>query len=151
MSTITLAQICNAVESELGAATTLERSESYDELTEGVSDTPMLQVYPDSCALVSTGSGTDKLTLGGDPPHRQQTITIIADYFAHHRANIGEDMAHLVDGVDAITLTLEAQNTCPPFGLAGIRTFQWRWDRVVFDYGGAKYMGARFTIVLQVF
>ena len=151
MSTISLAQICDAIESELSAATTVTRSQSYDKLTEGAHDLPMLQVYPEACDPVSTDSATDKLTLGGSPPHRQETYTIFADYYARQRSHIGEDMKALVDGIDAITARLEAQNTCPPFGLAGIRTFQWSWRRVAFDYGKVKYMGARFTIILRVF
>ena len=42
---ITLAQICNAVETTLGAATGLTYTQSYNELKEGMNDTPTLQVY----------------------------------------------------------------------------------------------------------
>jgi hypothetical protein len=147
---ITLAQICDAIESALDDATTITRSQSFDELTEGIgsADTPLLQVYPEACGPVSLGSETDKLTLGGSPPHRREQYTIHADYYARQRSHIAEDMEALVDGIDAMTDVLEDQG-CPPFDLDGISSFQWSWRRVVFPYAGAEYMGARFTIVLE--
>jgi hypothetical protein len=42
---ITYAQINDAIEDKLGAAMGLARSQTYDELTDGMTDTPTLQVY----------------------------------------------------------------------------------------------------------
>lgn len=148
---ITLAQICDAIESTLDNATTLKRSQSYDELTEGIQDLPLLQVYPES-GFQSAASSTDRHTFGGSgTPGRQTEFVIHADYYARQRAHIGEDMADLVDGIDAMQAVFEGQNQKDYFGLAGIQAFSWRWDRVTWTYADIQYMGARFTITVRVF
>lgn len=145
---ITLAQICDAIESTLDDATTLVRSQSYDELTEGIHDTPLLQVYPESGSQSPPGM-TDRHTFQGGV--RQTEFIIHADYYAQQRVNIGEDMAALVDGIDAMTAVFEGQDQKAYFGLEGLKAFSWRWDRVTFDYAGVAYVGARFVITVRVF
>lgn len=150
---IMLAQICDAIETTLSAATTLTalagtHSQSYDELTEGVNDLPMLQVYPQSGSQDAAGR-TDRTTFGGG--NRQTEFVIHADYYARERSHIGEDMALLVNGIDAMQTIFEAQDKKPYFALAGIQSFRWTWDRVQFAYGNTAYMGARFVITVRVF
>ena len=148
---ITLAQICDAIEDTLDEVTTLKRSQSYDELTDGIQDTPLLQVYPES-GFQSAASGTDRYTFGGSGnPVRQTEFTIHADYYARQRAHIGEDMKALVEGIDAMQNVFEGQDQKPYFGLTGISAFSWRWDRVQFEYAGVQYMGARFVVIVRVF
>ena len=60
-------------------------------------------------------------------------------------------MAALVTGIDEIVILLEAAHECPHFGLEGIKNYQWSWRRVIFDYGGVAFMGARFTLNLRTF
>jgi len=147
---ITLAQICDAVESTLDDAVTLAHSQSYDELTEGVHDTPLLQVYPQSGSQDPGGGTADRTTFGAGV--RQTEVVVHADYYAAERGtDIGEEMARLVNGIDAITNVIEGQDQKPYFGLVGIKGFSWRWDRVTFDYGGVAYVGARFMLTLRVF
>lgn len=150
MTSITLAQIIDAVESTLATAPTLARSMSYDELTEGINDTPLLQVYPEAGDQDPAGNA-DRTTFRAGV--RQTNITVNCDYYAHTRANIGEDMAKLVDGIDAMTNIFEAQDTKAYFGLTGIKAFHWSWQRVIFEYGDSqiKYVGARFTLTIRVF
>jgi len=150
---ITLAQICDAIETTLGAATTLTatdgtHSQSYDELEEGIGDVPMLQVYPQSGSQDAAGR-TDRTTFGGG--NRQTEFVIHADYYARERSHIGEDMALLVNGIDAMQNVFEGQDKKPYFDLAGIQAFRWTWERVQFAYGGTSYMGARFMITVRVF
>jgi len=147
---ITIAQICDAIETALGAATGLARSESYDELTDGIHDLPMLQVYPES-GNQDAFTSTDRTTFRGGV--RQTGIMIHADLYAQQRAHIGEDMKALVDSIDAITNIFEAQDTKPYFDLEGIKAFRWRWERVTFVYGDPQltYVGARFYIEVRVF
>jgi hypothetical protein len=71
-STLTLAEMCDAIESELSAATGIVRSESYDELTEGIHEDLLLQVWPHSGSPVSTNSGTQKLTQIGRASCRER-------------------------------------------------------------------------------
>ena len=145
---ITFAEMCDAVEAHLSTAASLERSQSYDELSEGMQDTPTLQVYPESSEPVSHGGTSQTFT------HQYGVIlglhTIHADLYARQRAHLGEDMAALVETLDEIYTLIENAG-CPAFGLEGIKSYQWSWRRVVFDYGGVTYMGARFTIVLRTF
>lgn len=150
---ITLAQICDAVETALSAATTLTgagRTQSYNELTEGINDFPTLQVYPESGSTDAT-TGNAQKTFGGEK--RVSEIVIHADYYACQRRHLAEDMRRLVNGIDAITDVLEAQqNTNQFFSLNGIKSFSWSWSRVTFVYGDAlqPYIGARFVIIVRV-
>ena len=150
MATVTLGEIVDAIESTLSAVSTLARSQSYDELTEGMNDYPTLQVYPEDGDQDPSGN-TDRTTFGAVV--RQTVFTIHADYYARQRSHIGEDMDALVDGIDAMQNVFEQQNTKPYFGLTGIQAFHWSWRRVVFTYGDPQlsYMGARFTITVRVF
>lgn len=147
---ITLAQMVDAVKTTLSAAPSLAGSQSYDQLTEGMNDLPMLQVYPEG-ANIDAQYATDRTTFQGGC--RQTSQTIFADYYARHRSQLDEDMAQLVTGIDELTDIIESQNHLPLFGLVGIKTFHWSWQRAIFDYGGGNtiYMGARFTIVLRVY
>lgn len=147
---ITTGQILDAIEATLSTAPTLARSMTYDELTEGISDTPLLQVYPEAGDQDPSGN-SDRTTFKAGV--RQTNLTINCDYYAQQRKHIGEDMAALVDGIDAMTTIFEAQDTKPYFGLDGIKAFHWSWQRVTFDYGDAaiNYVGARFTLTIRVF
>jgi hypothetical protein len=163
-STVTVKQICDAIHEELGlalvAAGDLTRSQNAaadpqtgEGLTEGINDRNTLQVYWEEETPVSTGGGTQKKTLGSAnaAPYIDEEIVILADYFCQQRANIGEDMAKLITGVDAIRANLKTQDRPNPFGLIGIASFQWSGQRVVFVYSGVDYIGARFRLVLRTF
>jgi hypothetical protein len=153
-TTVTLHQIVDAVETTLGTAAGLAVSETFDELTEGVHDRALLQVYPESVMPVDANTRDDRIA-----SQRGVAITefvIHADLYAQQRTSIGEDMAALVPLIDAITARLEAQKRSPLFGLSvggvnPIKSFKWYWTRVVFEYAGAQHMGARFVINLRVF
>lgn len=149
---ITIAQICDAIESTLGAATGITRSQSYDELTEGMppGDLPLLQVYPEAGEADITGT-TDRSSFRGGV--RQTELIIIADLYAHQRSHMGEDMEILVDGIDAFIDVMEAQDTKDYFGLAGLQAFHWRFERVTFVYGNPQlpYVGARFYLTIRIF
>ena len=151
---VSIADLCEAITAELSAASTVKRAQDHDKLTEGVPDTPLLQVYPDGGENVSTLSGTDKLSFGfrdGTGVERQEKVVIVADYFASHRKHLGQDMGRLVLGIDAIRSKLKEQNNDEqPFGMVGLHSFQWRWDRVTFDFGAVKFVAARFWITCQV-
>ena len=146
-SSLTLVQMCDAIEDKLSVASGIARSQSYDELTEGIHEDITLQVWPQSGSPVSTGSATQKQTLGGDVIVEE--IIFFADLYRPRR-HLGEDMKAIVDGVDAIRTIMKAQN-CPPFDLTGIRTFKWSWAIGSFEYQGVTDLRGRFTIVLNVF
>lgn len=149
---ITIAQICDAIESTLSTAISGSRMQSYNELTEGMNDNNTLQVYPESGRQDAT-TGNAQKTFGGEI--RVTELIFHVDYYCKQRAHLGEDMRRLVNGIDNIITTLEAQqNTNDYFGLAGIKSFgPYTWTRVTFVYGDQlqPYIGARFIIPVRVF
>ena len=147
---ITLAQICNAVETTLAAATGLTYTQSYNELEEGMNDTPTLQVYWNSST--QDPGGTNDLTTF-KAVVRQTDIEIYCDLYATTRNEIGENMASLLPLVDAIQDELEKQDTKPYFGLTGLEGFNWSARRTTFQYTDPMrlYVGARFIITFKVF
>lgn len=155
-SDVKLTEICDAIDTNLGevlvASGDLVRSDNYDELTEGMNDPRVLQIYPESEAPVSTDSQTQRRTFGDDPVI-DETILIHADFYAKQRSNLGDDMIILLNGIDVIRDELKKQNCPRPFGLNAIQNFQWRWERTIFDYGAPelRYVGARFFLTFRVY
>lgn len=146
---ITYAEMCDGVHDYLAATCpSLTRTQSFDELTEGMQDTPAIQVYPESGDPVSADSETQTFTMRAGVIQAVHVIHV--DYYARQRSHIGEDMAALVAGLDEIYDALESAG-CPPFGLEGVKSYTWSWQRSAFEYGGVLYMGARFTLRLRTF
>ena len=147
---ITLAQICNAVETTLSAAVGLTYTQSYNELEEGMNDTPTLQVYWNGMSQDPAG-GNDRTTFRAGV--RQTDIEIYCDLYATTRNEVGENMAALLPLVDAIVDVLEMQDTKSYFGLAGLKSFRWSAQRVTFQYTDPMrlYVGARFVLNFRVF
>ena len=147
---ITLAQICNAVETTLAAATGLTYTQSYNELEEGMNDTPTLQVYWNS-STQDPGGTNDRTTFNAVV--RQTDIVIYCDLYAATRNEIGQNMASLLPLVDAIQNELEKQDTRPIFGLTGLKGFHWSARRTTFQYTDPLrlYVGARFILTFKVF
>lgn len=150
---ITLGQICNAIETTLAAATGMNRTESYDEITEGINagDCPLMQVYWESIVIDPSGD-TDRTSFSGAIRHK--SIVIHVDIYASQRGNITDDMKRVVDIVDAMLDVFEVQNTKPYFGLTGIQA--WHLDsatRTLFSYAGTNiaFAGARFILTITVF
>jgi hypothetical protein len=132
-------------------ATGLVRSERPGQLSDGINDWPLMQFYPDSGGQ-DPGGQTDRTTFGGGV--RQTEVIVLGDLYAKQRTEIGEDMAALLPIIDAVVLVLEAQDSQPFFGVAGIQQFKWSWRRVIFEYGdkgATKYIGARFTFTLRLY
>lgn len=144
---ITLAQIVNAVETTLSDATGLTYTQSYDELSEGIADTPLLQVYWESIDQDATAKG-DRSTFRAGV--RQSEILVHADLYAAPRAHLGENMSDNLDLVDAIIDELE-ENQTQFFGLSGIQGMHWSARRVTFNYDSAAYVGSRFEIRIYVY
>ena len=152
--TVTVHQLCDAIETTLSTATGLQVSQTFDELTEGIHDRALLQVYPQSCSGVDSVNRNDRTTILRGVA--QTEFVFHADLYAQQRAHIGEDMAALIPLIDAITARLEAQQASPLFGLTvsgvdPIKSFRWSWERVIFEYAEAKHMGVRFVITIRVF
>lgn len=147
---ITVTQICDGIEATLGAATGIQSSTSYDELTEGVAslDCPRLEVYGDRGTCDPSGN-TDRTTFKAGM--QQVVLVIFADLYARQRSQLGEDMKATMEMVDSIINVLQAQEVPPFFGTAGIKACSWDWRRAMWRRAGALYVGARFTITCRVY
>lgn len=150
MSTILITEIADAIKTTLATASTVKRAMGYSELTENIPDVPLIQVYWNRSEQdASPGSKADRTTFGAGV--RNTLIQFYVDYYARARSHIGEDMAALMEGLDAIQIIVEAQDTKPYFGLDGIKAFRWYADRVEFVYGGTNYAGVRFVLTVRTF
>ena len=147
---ITYAQINSAIESKLGTAVGRARSQDFDELTDGMTDTPTLQVYWQRDN--TDPQGTTHQTAFGTGVQQMEAI-FHADLYARQRSHIGDDMAVLYTVMQAVRETLEAERSSPYFGLEGIKAFRWAAERVTFEYGDPSlpYVGVRFVITVRVF
>lgn len=151
MAVYTLDELVDGIKDILSVASALTfaeggRSQTYDELTEGMQQTPTLQVYPEENLGTDFTGNTSKATLSGK--HSFKEYIIIADYYANQRTDIGQDMGRLVTGINQLEDILDTQG-CPPFGLDFITSFRWSWKRVIFDYAGADFVGARFRLTVR--
>ena len=153
MGSITILEIADAIEATLGAATGIVKSQSQDELTEGIQDTPLLQVYWAGFEK-SAGSNTDRRTFGTPqtPPIRQTLHTFRADVLARQRSHVDLDMAKVAETSEAVDAVLEEQNVFPYFGRSEIKAFRYTCEFVMFQSSDqVLYAGERFTIEITLF
>lgn len=149
MATYTLDALLDGIHDTLAVAASLVRTQKYDELSEGMQDYPTLQVYPEENTGTDWGTDTDRITLKKSGYGRSaKEYSINADLYAHQLGTIAEDMAQLVTTINEFEDILDMQDY-PLFGLDFVQSFRWSWRRVVFDYGGVDYIGARFSIVVR--
>jgi hypothetical protein len=143
LSTQTLIAICDAVESFLGDATGIARSQSYDELTEGMNTTPTLAVYPQSGSTIYQRTFRQGV--------RVTHATIHVDVIAKQRGDLKTDMGVLVPLIDAVQTEIEKEREGYLFDLDNVQWGDWRWERVVFVMAGVEYIGVRFFLDLTIF
>jgi hypothetical protein len=148
--TLNITTLVDNVTSTLGDATGLTYAQSYDELSEGMQDTPTLQVYWESIEEDPTTT-TERTTFQAGV--RQKDIVIHADLYARRRSQLDEDMGAMLPLVDAIIDVLEAQDTKPYFATAEAKAFSWTANRATFTYADPQvsYVGARFVLRFRVF
>lgn len=155
---ITFADINTAIATTLSAAEGIVRTQdgandgtadnATTPLSDGMNDTPTLQVYWDE-ESTDIASETDRTTFQAGV--RQSELVYFADAFVKQRESIGEDMARVYPIAQSVRGILAAQNVKPYFGLDGIKSFRWRAQRVLIDYAGISYIGIRFTLTIRVF
>ena len=150
---LSVKSICDAIQSamnDLVVSGDLVAVQNFDELTEGINDENVLQIYPESGGPVSGNSETHKFTLGPDPVIIED-IVIHLDYYARQRSHLGEDMGQLVTGLDIIRTKIKEECTpCSIFGI-DVKNFQWEWNRFVITYAEADFVGVRFILRIRIF
>lgn len=145
---VNITAINTAITDTLANASGLTFTQDFDELTEGIVQVPLLQVYWNSTET-DTFAQSDRTTFGKGVA--QSLFVFHADLYAAQRMDIGQDMAALLPIVDAIHTVMDSQ-VSNLFGLSTIKTLeQWRADQVTFEYAGFEFVGARFVIPIRVF
>jgi hypothetical protein len=160
MAKVTVGEICDAVATTLSATTGLARTQSYNQLTEGMNTLPTLQVYPETWE-VSAGSETDRIAFvdaaTGVPGHRFTEMVLHLDLYVRQRSQLAEDWGEAVDLASELHDKLDEEGSCPLFSQVGIRTMHWTATRVVFEYGSdargqpLRYAGFRFELTVRIF
>lgn len=144
MTMPTLGTICDAVTVALSTAAGLKRALSYDDLKEGIPETPLLEVYQEE----------------GEPDlqtyksFRVERMVIYADLYSQPRgAGFGQENAKNAEMIDAILTLLRQQapqGAGTVFGSVDVVKFTWSWKRAIFEPSQTKYVGARFTLTFWV-
>lgn len=151
---VTIEQLCDAVATTLGAAASIVRTQSYDELTESYppGDLPLMQVYPESGEQDPFSGQTAQSSFRGVT--RVTEVLLHVDVPCRARSHLGLDMASVLSVVGEVVTILEAQKVKPYFGQDRIMGFRWQWQRVTFMRDGTpevKYLGFRVLLWLKVF
>lgn len=148
MATYTLDDLVNGVHDALAAAASLTRDQSQaeGEITEGIHDYPLLQTWVAENTGTDWTGETDRVTLSGK--HSVKEYLIHSDLYVQQRAHVGEGMGQLLETINEIEDILDIQ-TYDLFDLDYITSMRWSWGHVTFDYGGVKYIGARFVITVR--
>jgi hypothetical protein len=142
--TATLTALVEAVRAEMAGISGVV-AQGGATLTEGIVDIPTIQITPES-GEGAYHSRTDRNTFGKGLALRQWVINV--DVYARQRSHIAEDMAAVTTQADAVIARLDAKATSPSFGVSGVHTWHYTWQRVVFTYGSteARYAGIRFVL-----
>ena len=166
MARISIMDICDGIAAtfngtvvtlNVGAPAVAVIAQSYDQITEGLQNTPTVQVLPDD-SLVDAATDTDRTTFKGCIKHGTYRFSVTG--YARQRSHVGEDMEASIRLWDALEFILEeegtdctaASGTCTFFGVPQIKGIAWTGrGRVALVYGGAEYIGCEITIDVEVF
>lgn len=149
MNIVTYSDISHAVANTLKIAKGVKKVEAHDELSESITVTPLLQIYPQKGNTDAVGEN-DRAVFNA--AIRRNTSTIIVDGYARQRSHRALDIKAQVDLIDAIDTVLVQQKKSPLFGLNDIQTFSWEWERVYFgDENTPIYAGCKFTITIWIY
>ena len=156
MASIYPADVNTAIVTTLAAALpdAFNQVQDLPDLTEGMNAAPVIQVYPDT-GNDAHNSNTGKRTFGnagaGPVVSRQWTFNI--DIYAKQRASIGTDIQLSIRLLGDVMQALDAAQAAgaPYFGLEGIQSWTYRWERVTFEYATARYAGVRIIVTINIF
>lgn len=153
MSVVTILEICESIKNTLGTAEGILKAQGMDEITEGLEDLPLIQVYWAGFEK-SSGSNTDRRTFGTPQckPIRQTLHNIRVDVVARQRSHVNLDMKAIAVTAHAVDTVLEEQDVTPYFGNSDIKAFRYSCEYVPnFQSGDGIYSGERFTIEITLF
>jgi hypothetical protein len=126
--------------------------QNYNSLSEGLANTPAIQVYWQNFEPVSSGSETDRRTFGGDvKPVRRKDFTFNVDLYCDPIGHLDAVMPQMLPIVDELINILENQDQKPYFGLADIKAYTFEAQRGVIEYANTNYPVVQFVINLVIF
>jgi hypothetical protein len=123
--------------------------QDFDELTEGINDWPLIQVYWERYVPDRRADNNERSTFGAGVRVSQATFHI--DVFAKPRAHIGEDVTKLLTVMGWVIDKLNEQQRAPYFGLSGIKGYAWNAERVTFQYAQQQFSGGRVVLDVAVY
>ena len=154
MGTTSIVEICTTIKEWMDElkdtviANGFHQVQNYDEISEGVNDPPICQVYWEDLSYDTLGNTTAH-TLGKTRRARQLTFHI--DAFCQRRNNIDENMENTHRFADLIWDKLEEKDVCGAFGQIQIQLVgPVEVRRVVFDYATVLYPGVQVVLTVEV-
>lgn len=146
-SIITTATINNAIASTFRRGIPGLKVQSFDDLTEGLPDLPLLQVYWNNF-VEDEQTDTDrraplKAAVGSDDVFH-------LDLYAAVRSELYRDIPAVIRLMDDMRAVMY-QQTDTYFGIEGIKGVRWEGRRANLRYGNEMYAGARFLLTVRVF
>lgn len=160
MGTTSIAEICTTIHDAIEeldvtgvlGADGLHQVQNYHELTEGINDAPLAQIYWESLNSPGIG-GMPAYTL----PNKRYSRDVLfrVDLYVARRNNLDENMKAVVVWADRLWDKLEETVlTCDYFGDDAIWVLNWSAQRVVFSYGNTSpsllYPGVRCELTVRV-
>ncbi len=144
---ITEAQVCDAIAGTFRTLIPTLSVQSYNQLTDGIPELPLLQVYWWKF-IEDAATETDRAA----PQH---TVTISDDtyrllLYAKTRSELSEDMPVVMDMVSNMRGAVYAQQSTY-FGLPAIKSMKWQGQYAVLRYGGEAYAGAQIILTIRIF
>lgn len=140
---VALTDLVEGVRADLAAYSGVNVAQGGSSVTEGIHDEYTVQVTPEM-GEESHKSGTDRATFGKGTSTERIVLNI--DVYARQRSNIGEDMAAVITAADVVRSFLKESITEPLFGVTGVLTLHWTWQRVLFTYNKVEHVGIRFVL-----
>lgn len=145
---ITEVQVCDAIADTFRQIPGLT-VQSYNELTDGIPTTPLLQVYwwkfiEDAESETDRAAAQHKVVIADD--------TYRLDLYAKERGELREDFAAVMENLSEMRQVVYDQQQIY-FGLKAIKSMKWQAQYANLKYGDPmmSYAGARVTMVIRIF
>jgi hypothetical protein len=148
MTIVTNAAIINAIVAQLEADFPALRVQGPSNITEGIPQVPLLQIYPES-GEAAAGQQTDQNTFQRGLVI--SSLTLVMDLYARKRSEIGTDMEVQLEWIDHLDQWLLELDR-PYFGIDVVQALKWQWTRSIFTYNNNEtFAGSRFTLSITCF
>ena len=153
MGYISLKQTVDVMAQKIGSV--VDVAQSGVNITEGVNEWPMVKVYPNSGANVSSQSrNMEGATFRSSTQHpfRIHEWNIRADYYAFPRKDTGTEIEKVTGILDSLLDMLDNELQANSFfGLEGVHGMAYEWEYVTLSAGDQMFSGIRLDVVLTIY